>query len=236
MLYRHLIAFLSLLLSLPCAAMYEVSDDNSVLRRTDRCGYAAIDYYQATSVLETLLTHARLRRVKVSIIDDGIDQSIGQFDDVRIQLLDVARLLADPGGHGTAVASIIAADNDRAGNVGIASRFLGNNLSLVIGRAFDSRGEVPASEVRAMAEADRPIAHVDATISRVRAAIRAGATIINLSFGSWDARDGRRPPSIELMHGLITPYRPMNMEATAGKNPVTHVGKLYNILYMDGLF
>jgi S-adenosylmethionine synthetase len=32
------------------------------------------------------------------------------------------------------------------------------------------------------------------------------------------------------INGLITPYRPMNMEAAAGKNPVTHVGKLYNIV------
>lgn len=32
------------------------------------------------------------------------------------------------------------------------------------------------------------------------------------------------------VNGLITPYRPMNMEAAAGKNPVTHVGKLYNIV------
>ena len=31
-------------------------------------------------------------------------------------------------------------------------------------------------------------------------------------------------------NGLITPYRPMSLEATAGKNPVTHVGKLYNLL------
>ncbi len=31
-------------------------------------------------------------------------------------------------------------------------------------------------------------------------------------------------------NGLITPCRPMSMEASAGKNPVTHVGKLYNIL------
>ena len=31
-------------------------------------------------------------------------------------------------------------------------------------------------------------------------------------------------------NGLITQYRPMSLEATAGKNPVTHVGKLYNIL------
>jgi len=32
------------------------------------------------------------------------------------------------------------------------------------------------------------------------------------------------------VNGLITPYRPMSMEASAGKNPVTHVGKLYNVL------
>ena len=31
-------------------------------------------------------------------------------------------------------------------------------------------------------------------------------------------------------NGLITPMRPMSLEASAGKNPVTHVGKLYNIL------
>ncbi len=30
--------------------------------------------------------------------------------------------------------------------------------------------------------------------------------------------------------GLITPYRPMSIEAVAGKNPVTHVGKLYNLV------
>jgi S-adenosylmethionine synthetase len=30
-------------------------------------------------------------------------------------------------------------------------------------------------------------------------------------------------------NGLIAPYRPMTLEAPAGKNPVTHVGKLYNV-------
>jgi len=32
------------------------------------------------------------------------------------------------------------------------------------------------------------------------------------------------------VNGLITPLRPMSLEATAGKNPVSHVGKLYNAL------
>jgi S-adenosylmethionine synthetase len=31
-------------------------------------------------------------------------------------------------------------------------------------------------------------------------------------------------------NGLITPMRPMSLEATAGKNPVSHVGKLYNVV------
>jgi S-adenosylmethionine synthetase len=31
-------------------------------------------------------------------------------------------------------------------------------------------------------------------------------------------------------NGLITPHRPMSLEALAGKNPISHVGKLYNVL------
>ncbi len=32
------------------------------------------------------------------------------------------------------------------------------------------------------------------------------------------------------VNGLITPMRPMSMEAAAGKNPVSHVGKIYNVM------
>jgi len=32
------------------------------------------------------------------------------------------------------------------------------------------------------------------------------------------------------INGLITPTRPMSLEAAAGKNPVSHVGKIYNVL------
>ncbi|MEM1560038.1 MAG: methionine adenosyltransferase [Ignisphaera sp.] len=32
------------------------------------------------------------------------------------------------------------------------------------------------------------------------------------------------------VNGLITPMRPMSLEATAGKNPVSHVGKLFNVV------
>ncbi|HID06228.1 MAG TPA: hypothetical protein EYP10_03680, partial [Armatimonadetes bacterium] len=32
------------------------------------------------------------------------------------------------------------------------------------------------------------------------------------------------------VNGLITPYRPMSLEASAGKNPVSHVGKVYQVM------
>ena len=31
-------------------------------------------------------------------------------------------------------------------------------------------------------------------------------------------------------NGLITPNRPMSMEATSGKNPINHIGKVYNLM------
>lgn len=35
------------------------------------------------------------------------------------------------------------------------------------------------------------------------------------------------------VNGLITPSRTMSLEAAAGKNPVSHVGKLYNVLALE---
>jgi len=35
------------------------------------------------------------------------------------------------------------------------------------------------------------------------------------------------------LNGLITPYRPMSLEATAGKNPFSHIGKIYNHFAQD---
>jgi S-adenosylmethionine synthetase len=35
------------------------------------------------------------------------------------------------------------------------------------------------------------------------------------------------------VNGLITPMRTMSLEAAAGKNPVSHVGKIYNVLALE---
>ena len=35
------------------------------------------------------------------------------------------------------------------------------------------------------------------------------------------------------VNGLITPHRSMSLEAASGKNPVTHIGKIYNLLAQE---
>ncbi len=35
------------------------------------------------------------------------------------------------------------------------------------------------------------------------------------------------------VNGLITPYRPMSLEAAAGKNSISHIGKIYNLFAND---
>src|SRR3990172_5772141 len=50
---------------------------------------------------------------------------------------------------------------------------------------------------------------------------------------SWENGDDGSVGRGNRVSGLIPPYRPMSMEAAAGKNPVTHVGKLYNILSFE---
>jgi S-adenosylmethionine synthetase len=52
-------------------------------------------------------------------------------------------------------------------------------------------------------------------------------TVTGLSAESGDDGEVGRGNRVS---GLITPARPMSLEAAAGKNPITHVGKLYNVI------
>ncbi len=47
---------------------------------------------------------------------------------------------------------------------------------------------------------------------------------------SAESADGGEVGRGNRVNGLITFCRPMTMEAAAGKNPVSHVGKIYNLL------
>jgi S-adenosylmethionine synthetase len=57
-----------------------------------------------------------------------------------------------------------------------------------------------------------------------------GDLFLTVSGTSAEAGDDGEVGRGNRANGLITPYRPMTLEASAGKNPVTHVGKLYNVL------
>jgi len=58
--------------------------------------------------------------------------------------------------------------------------------------------------------------------------ISTGSVFLTVTGTSAEAGDDGQTGRGNRANGLITPGRPMTLEALAGKNPVTHVGKLYN--------
>jgi S-adenosylmethionine synthetase len=59
--------------------------------------------------------------------------------------------------------------------------------------------------------------------------VARGAVYLTVTGTSAEAGDDGEAGRGNRANGLITPHRPMTMESVAGKNPVTHVGKLYNV-------
>lgn len=57
----------------------------------------------------------------------------------------------------------------------------------------------------------------------------SGSVYLTVTGTSAEAGDDGQVGRGNRVNGLITPYRPMTLEAAAGKNPVSHVGKLYNV-------
>lgn len=58
---------------------------------------------------------------------------------------------------------------------------------------------------------------------------REGAIYLTVTGTSAEAGDDGQVGRGNRVNGLITPCRPMSLEAAAGKNPVSHVGKIYNV-------
>ncbi len=57
----------------------------------------------------------------------------------------------------------------------------------------------------------------------------AGVVYLTVTGTSAEAGDDGEVGRGNRINGLITLCRPMSLEAAAGKNPVTHVGKIYNV-------
>ncbi|KAB2943575.1 MAG: methionine adenosyltransferase [Hyphomicrobium sp.] len=59
--------------------------------------------------------------------------------------------------------------------------------------------------------------------------IANGSVYLTVAGTSAEGGDDGQTGRGNRANGLITPGRPMTLEALAGKNPITHVGKLYNV-------
>lgn len=58
----------------------------------------------------------------------------------------------------------------------------------------------------------------------------SGSVYLTVTGTSAEAGDDGEVGRGNRINGLITPFRPMSLEAAAGKNPVSHVGMLYNVV------
>ncbi|MFC7212505.1 methionine adenosyltransferase [Saliphagus sp. GCM10025334] len=64
-------------------------------------------------------------------------------------------------------------------------------------------------------------------------AVEAGSIYLTVTGTSAEQGDDGSVGRGNRANGLITPNRSMSMEATSGKNPVNHIGKIYNLLSTD---
>jgi S-adenosylmethionine synthetase len=115
----------------------------------------------------------------------------------------------------------------------------GDTIRLTVACALVSRHVADLAEYRdkkagvarlALAAArEAGAAEVEVAVNTADSETEAGIylTVTGLSAESGDDGQVGRGNRV---NGLITPYRPMSLEAAAGKNPVTHVGKLYNLV------
>lgn len=105
---------------------------------------------------------------------------------------------------------------------------------------------VMAGRVKDRAEYDEAIDAIRAEATRVASAVLGmpvpvsvnqadndDSPYLTLSGTSAEAGDDGQVGRGNRFGGLITPYRPMSLEAAAGKNPASHVGKTYHAVAHD---
>jgi S-adenosylmethionine synthetase len=96
------------------------------------------------------------------------------------------------------------------------------NLEAYVERCRTIRHAVAGVAAEALGE--EPLVDVNAADD-----LASGRVYLTVTGTSAEAGDDGQVGRGNRVNGLITPYRPMSLEATAGKNPVSHVGKLYNV-------
>jgi S-adenosylmethionine synthetase len=108
---------------------------------------------------------------------------------------------------------------------------VGHNLRIVLAVAMVSKyiGSKEEYEEAKLKVAERIKRIVDAEVN-VNCADSGDNIYLTVTGTSIEMGDDGATGRGNRGNGLITPMRPMTMEAIAGKNPVSHVGKIYNVL------
>ena len=118
----------------------------------------------------------------------------------------------------------------------------GSRIHLTIGCAFVGRFVSDANDYDRKKDAASKLAleaarrvtslEVEATMNAADHAdhIDEGDVFLTVTGTSAEAGDDGEVGRGNRTCGLITPYRSITLEAAAGKNPVSHVGKLYNLV------
>jgi S-adenosylmethionine synthetase len=115
----------------------------------------------------------------------------------------------------------------------------GDRVGITVAAAMLARRVTSTREYRAAVEAVHDVAattvaqRFGSTASVVVNHTGARSPYLTLSGSSAEAGDDGQVGRGNRFGGLITPYRPTSMEACAGQNPVSHVGKTYHCVAHD---
>ena len=159
--------------------------------------------------------------------DTSLAVGYAPLDELESAVLAVERRLNSP--------EVKAAHPEIGEDIKVMGTRSGHELSLTVACALVGRHVASLEDYRVKKARVRALA---AAATGGRAAVEvntadgdtADSVYLTVTGLSAEAGDDGQVGRGNRVNGLITPYRPMSLEAAAGKNPVTHVGKLYNLL------
>jgi len=124
---------------------------------------------------------------------------------------------------------VMAVRNGRRLDLTVACAMIGGFLA-GIGNYLEQKAQL-AAWVREIADR-HGFPDCDVTINAADDA-SSGSVYLTVTGTSAESGDDGQVGRGNRVNGLITPCRPMSLEAAAGKNPVSHVGKIYNVLALQ---
>jgi len=163
--------------------------------------------------------------------DTSCGAGFAPLTDLERAVLAVERALNSPETKQThpevgADIKVLGVRHERQIHLTIGCAFVGRFVSGL--DDYARKKEAARALAVAAAQATTPLG-VEATINAADDMDR-GDVFLTVTGTSAEAGDDGEVGRGNRVGGLITPYRVMTLEAAAGKNPVTHAGKLYNLV------